>query len=210
MLGATQRPPCPHACPPASRAAQVHVRALFATQCFQHCQLLLAHRLSPFEKVLGEPRFTTWATLAAHLCLVVAGVRAARISVARQPPAKISTATSCDTGTLRTAHPDAICSSQLQYPRGKAVESPPPLHLLAFGWLLHAHAAPTSPWASSPSALSTALNSRLISPPTSRTCCKSPGLTPGLLWEANQTCLCAGSLLQVADAKCGGMGGKWW
>ena len=88
LLGAALRPPCPRACSPASRAAQVHVRALLTTQCFQHCQFLLAHRLSHFEKVLGEPRFTTWATLAAHLCLVVAGVRAAGISVARQPSAR--------------------------------------------------------------------------------------------------------------------------
>ena len=83
------------------------------TQCFQHCQFLLAHRLSHFEKVLGEPRFTTWATLAAHLCLVVAGVRAAGISVARQPPARTISANSCQLGILPTADPDHVCSSQV-------------------------------------------------------------------------------------------------
>ena len=88
LLGAALRPPCPRACSPASRAAQVHVRALLTTQCFQHCQFLLAHRLSHFEKVLGEPRFTTWATLAAHLCLVVAGVRAAGSRLAFWPRAR--------------------------------------------------------------------------------------------------------------------------
>ena len=113
LLGAALRPPCPRACSPASRAAQVHVRALLTTQCFQHCQFLLAHRLSHFEKVLGEPRFTTWATLAAHLCLVVAGVRAAGISVARQPPAKRPSAPSSTTGMLHTADPDHVCSSQV-------------------------------------------------------------------------------------------------
>eukprot|EP01052_Picozoa_sp_SAG31_P024374 SAG31_NODE_2069_length_6520_cov_9.531226_2_plen_175_part_00 len=44
-------------------------------------------------------------------------------------------------------------------------------------------ASPTSPGANSPSALSTALNSCAtwrISRPTSRTCCRSPGSTPGL------------------------------
>ena len=62
QLGASQRPPCPRPCFPASRAAQAHVRALSATQCFQHCQFLLAHRLSHFEKVLGEPRRATWVS----------------------------------------------------------------------------------------------------------------------------------------------------
>ena len=208
QLGICRRPPCPPRFFAGQPAAHVQVRALLTTKCFQHCLNPLAHRFVHFEKVLEEPTLTTWATLAAHLCLVVAGVRAARISVARQPPARIDAAPACPTGTLRTAHPDDVCSSQLQCPRWEVVGSAPPLHLLASGSLLPAHAAPTSPWASSPSALSTALNSGLISPPTSRTCCKSPGSTPGLLWEANQTCLCAGSLLQVADAKCGGMGGK--
>ena len=75
-----------------------------------------------------------------------------------------------------------------------------------------AWSAPTSAGANPPSALSTALNSGLISRPTSRTCCRSPGSTPGLLWAANHTCLCAGSLLQEAGSKCGGVGGKrrWW
>ena len=71
-----------------------------------------------------------------------------------------------------------------------------------------ATSAPTSAGANSPSALSTARNSGLISRPTPRTCCRSPGSTPGLLWAANHTCLCAGSLLQVAESRCGGVGGK--
>ena len=72
--GASQRPPCPRPCFAASRAAQVHVRALSVTQCFQHCQFPLADRLGSFEKALEEPGHATWAAPAAHLCLVVAGV----------------------------------------------------------------------------------------------------------------------------------------
>ena len=55
---------------PTSRAAQAHVRALSATQCFQHCQFPFADQLGSFEQALGEPRHATWSALAAHLCLV--------------------------------------------------------------------------------------------------------------------------------------------
>ena len=208
LLGAALRPPCPRACSPASRAAQVHVRALLTTQCFQHCQFLLAHRLSHFEKVLGEPRFTTWATLAAHLCLVVAGVRAAGISVARQPSAR----------TLQPHRaPRAYCTQLIltmfavrrcSMPGDKLGQVRQPAPAGPSMAASCARSAPTAAGANSPSALSTALNSGLISRPTSRTCCRSPGSTPGLLWVANHTCLCAGSLLQVAGSRCGGVGGK--
>ena len=120
-------------------------------------------------------------------------------------------ASSCLTGMLHTAHFFAVCSSQVKHPRGEVGGSAPTCTCCPLDGCFVRQVRAHFSWGkltNSPSALSTARNSGLISRPTSRTCRRSPGSTPGLLWAANHTCLCAGSLLQVAESRCGGVGGK--
>ena len=79
---------------------------------------------------------------------------------------------------------------------------PPTCRPLALLLLFCRSSGSTSTEANPPSALSTASKPWPISFPTFSRCCASPGLTPVLLWVANQTCLCAGFLVERRQDVC--------